>query len=300
LPVSRPVDTLEEINEETKTWCRGGPPLIIAHRGAAAEVPENTLEAFELAWRQGADGIEFDVRLSSDDVPVVMHDPCLDRTTSGCGRIRNHAAKALRRLDAGSWFNERYPSKSRPQNVGLRIPLLAEVLEWVQERNCRAFVEIKEGGDTYSGIEARVLEAISEARVLQQTTVISFDLAALKRCRELNRNVALGIDFPRPLHALSKARSISAVSIHPHWMFMSPRSVACIHRAGLQVLVWGLDSETPITDVMKSEVDGLMTDCPASAVQLRAAMRARAPSPVSGSGLRPDVVPLSEWQAESL
>ncbi|HTV54452.1 MAG TPA: glycerophosphodiester phosphodiesterase family protein [Terriglobia bacterium] len=282
--MSTPVDTLEKINEEPKTWRRGGSPLIIAHRGAAAELPENTLEAFELAWRQGADGIEFDVQLSSDDVPVVIHDPCLDRTTSGCGRVRNYAAKDLKRLDAGSWFNERYPSKTRPQNTGLRIPLLAEALEWVQERNCRAFVEIKDGGTACSGIEARVLEAICQARVLHQTTVISFDLAVLKRCRELDPSIALGIDFPRPLHALSKARSISAVSVHPHWMFMSSRSVACIHRAGFQVLVWGLDSETPITDVMKSEVDGLMTDRPASAVELRAAMWAR--SPVSGSGAR--------------
>jgi glycerophosphoryl diester phosphodiesterase len=275
--VSRSVDTLETAREQTEVLLRGVPPLIIAHRGSAAHVPENTLEAFELACQQGADGIEFDVHLSSDNVPVVIHDPCLDRTTSGCGRVRSHSAKALRRLDAGSWFNQRYPSKARPQNVGLRIPLLSEVLEWIRERNCRAFVEIKEGGDEYPGIEAKVVEAISRADVFDQTTVISFDLTTLKKCRELAHGIALGIDLSRPLHALSKARSISAVSLHPHWMFVSPRSVDCLHRAGFQVLVWGLDAEAPMAKLMKSGVDGLMIDSPASAVQLRSAMWATAP-----------------------
>jgi glycerophosphoryl diester phosphodiesterase len=283
LPVSNSIDTLEKISEQAEPLSRGGAPLVIAHRGAAADAPENTLEAFELGWQQGAHGIEFDVHLSSDDVPVVIHDPCLDRTTSGCGPVRNYSAKALRRLDAGSWFNQRCPSKARPQNVRLRIPLLQEALEWVRERNCRAFVEVKEGGDTYPGIEAKVVEAIARAGVLDQTTVISFDLATLKRCRELAHDLALGIDFSRPLHALSKARSVSAVSLHPHWMFVSPRPVDCAHRAGFQVLVWGLNLETPIRKLMLSGIDGLMTDCPASAVQVRAAMWA--PSPVRGSDL---------------
>jgi glycerophosphoryl diester phosphodiesterase len=272
------VDTFEKISEQTEPWWHGGPPVVIAHRGAAADVPENTLEAFELAWQQGADGIEFDVHLSSDNVPVIIHDTCLDRTTSGCGRVRKYTAKALSRLDAGSWFNKRYPSKTRPRNVGLRIPMLPDALEWARKQNCRVFVEIKEGGGVYPGIETKVVQAISQARVLDQTTVISFDLAALKRCRELDHRIALGIDFSRPSHALSKARSISAISLHPHWMFMSPRSIECVHRAGLQVLVWGVDAETPIGEVVKSNIDGVITECPASAVQLRAAIWANRPS----------------------
>src|SRR5271165_2737923 len=84
------------------------PPLKIGHRGAAGEAPENTMASFELAWRQGVDGIEFDVQLSSDDVPMVIHDARLRRTTSGSGWVFEHRASVLRRLDAGSWFNRRY------------------------------------------------------------------------------------------------------------------------------------------------------------------------------------------------
>jgi glycerophosphoryl diester phosphodiesterase len=272
LSVSKSVDTLENVREETELPLGGEPPLIVAHRGAAADLPENTLEAFELAWQQGADGIEFDVHLSLDDVPVVIHDPCLDRTTSGRGRVRDHSVRALKRLDAGVWFNERYPFKTRPQNEALRIPFLSEALDWVRKRNCRAFVEIKEGGEAYPGIEGKVVEAIFRAGVLDQTTVISFDLPTLRRCRELHPSIALGIDYSRPVHALSGARCVSAVSLHPHWMFISARSVSCVHRAGFQVLAWGFDAETPVRELIRSGINGLMTDCPAAALQVRASL----------------------------
>jgi glycerophosphoryl diester phosphodiesterase len=264
---------------------RGGGPLVVAHRGAAAEAPENTLEAFEIAWQRGADGIEFDVHLSSDGVPVVIHDPRVDRTTSGCGRVCDHSGEALRRLDAGSWFNERCRSRARPQNVGLRIPLLSEALDWARKRNCRVYVEIKKDGAAYQGIETKVVEEIYRARAVDQTTIISFDLSTLRRCRELDRGIALGIDFSRPLHALAKAKSISAATLHPHWMFVSPRFVDCAHRAGLQVLVWGLDAEEPMRQMMMSGIDGVMTDYPDRALRLRAALwsKSRSAARVGGS-----------------
>src|SRR2546422_9022837 len=83
------------------------PPLVIGHRGAAGEAPENTLAAFELALRQGADGIELDVHLSADGGPVGIHDPRLDRTTSRAGRGRDHPLAALRRPGAGARVYQR-------------------------------------------------------------------------------------------------------------------------------------------------------------------------------------------------
>jgi glycerophosphoryl diester phosphodiesterase len=247
-------------------------PLIIGHRGAPAELPENTLAAFDRAVKRGADGIEFDVHLSSDDVPVVIHDPCLERTTSGSGRVRDHRAAALRRLDAGAWFNQRYPSKARAQNAGLKIPLLEEALEWVRDRRCQAFVEIKEGGKAYPGIEARVVEEIARSGVAPLATVISFDFPTLERCRALDRDLRLGIIFSRPLHALSQARTISATSLHPHWIFSSPRFVQHAQRAGLQVVVWGVENPAALRQQMVSGIDALITDHPARATRICSAM----------------------------
>src|SRR5271169_2602058 len=114
------------------------PLLNIGHRGASGEAPENTLAAFDLALRQGADGIEFDVRLSSDGVPVVIHDPRLERTTSGSGHVDDLPLSVLKRLDAGSWFNRRFPKRAQNRYAGLKVPTLAEVLAWVRKRNCLA------------------------------------------------------------------------------------------------------------------------------------------------------------------
>ena len=102
------------------------------------------MASFELAWRQGVDGVEFDVQLSSDDVPMVIHDARLTRTTSGNGWVWEHRASVLRRLDAGSWFNRRHRLRARERYAGARIPLLAEVLQWVKAKQCLAFVELKD------------------------------------------------------------------------------------------------------------------------------------------------------------
>src|SRR5437667_8902361 len=160
-------------NHATESLVR--PPLIIGLRGAAGEAPENTLRAFELALRQGADGIEFDVHLSADGVPVFIHDPRLDRTTSGRGRVRDHSLAALRKLDAGSWFNRRLAAKARPRYAGLKYPTLSEVLIWARQRHCLAYVEIKRARPAYAGIEAKVLEEIDRAGTRPLATVISFD-----------------------------------------------------------------------------------------------------------------------------
>lgn len=258
------------------------PPLSIGHRGAAGEAPENTLISFELALRQGAEGIEFDVHLSRDSVPVVIHDPRLDRTTSGSGRVREHGVAALRRLDAGSWFNKRYPSRARSRYTGRKIPLLAEVLEWVRERNCRAFLEIKEGGDAYPGIETRVLAEIERANVAHLTTVISFDFPTIQRLRQMNSRIALGIDFTRPLLAVRRAKSIGATAVLPHWALTSRRLIRHAHDVRIQVIVWDLDQPRWMRRRISDGVDGIITNYPVRLAEVRSSI-SRAGEVQSGS-----------------
>lgn len=244
-------------------------PLVIGHRGAAGEAPENTLAAFELAIRQGADGIEFDVHLSADGVPVVIHDQRLDRTTSGSGRVSQSSYAALRRLDAGAWFHPSVDGgRARPTYVGLRIPSLSEVLTWVRERNCKAFVEIKQPPATYPGIEARVLEEIGRARAASLVTVISFHFPTLSRLRELGSRISLGIDFTRPLLAVRRAKAVDATTLLPHWAFASRRFIRRAHRAGLRVVVWGLDQPKWMRRKLADGVDGIITRFPAKLVEV--------------------------------
>lgn len=245
--------------------------LIIGHRGASGEAPENTLAAFELALAQGSDGIEFDVHLSSDGVPVVIHDARLSRTTWGSGRVSYSTAAALERLDAGSWFNRRFPLRARAKYARCGIPRLQEVLGWVRARNCLAFLEIKQPRRTYPGIEAKVLEHIYRAGVERLTTVISFHLPTLARIRRMDSRIALGIDFTRPLLAVTRARKISAGTLLPHGRFASARLIARAHRAGLRVIVWGLDDPLKMRRAISNGVDGIITSFPATLRKIRGA-----------------------------
>src|SRR5437764_9218142 len=105
-------------------------PLIIGHRGAAAVAPENTIVSFKRALSDGADGVEFDVRLASDRVPVCIHDPDLRRIGLREGLIANLSSSELARIDVGSWFNLKFPSAANSEYESARVPTLAEVLQF--------------------------------------------------------------------------------------------------------------------------------------------------------------------------
>ena len=97
-------------------------PLIIGHRGASAHAPENTLAAFRVALDAGADGVEFDVQLSKDGVPVVIHDDTLERTGLRVGSVSDLTAKKLGKIDVGSWFNKKFPKRVKPEFAKETIP----------------------------------------------------------------------------------------------------------------------------------------------------------------------------------
>jgi glycerophosphoryl diester phosphodiesterase len=244
------------------------PPLNIGHRGAAGDAPENTLAAFELAARQGANGIEFDVHLSADGVPVVIHDSRLERTTSGTGPVRDQTLIALRRLDAGSWFNGQFPSKARARYAGLKIPLLSEVLVWARQRKCLVLVEIKQARRIYPGIEEKVLAEIYRTGMSKLVTVISFHLPTLRRLRQMDSRIPLGIDFTRPILALRRARLLEATSVLPHWAFASRRFVRRAHRGGIRVFVWDLDQPQWMRRKLLDGVDGVITRYPAKLAEI--------------------------------
>src|SRR5687767_5965470 len=104
-------------------------PLIIAHRGASAHAPENTLAAFQAAIEGGADGIEFDLQLAKDGVPVVIHDDDLKGTASRDQRVRDLTSRQLGKIDVGSWFNATHPKRARPEFAHETVPTLARTLK---------------------------------------------------------------------------------------------------------------------------------------------------------------------------
>src|SRR5690554_3040227 len=119
--------------------------LIYAHRGSSGTYPENTMEAFEAALQEGADGIELDIQLTKDGVPVIIHDETVDRTTDGKGWVKDFTFEELQRLDAGSSFHTDYK--------GATIPSFEEFLQWFSKTDLLLNVELKSGVVRYPNIE---------------------------------------------------------------------------------------------------------------------------------------------------
>lgn len=228
-------------------------PLLLGHRGAMARAPENTLGSFRAAMADGGDGVELDVQLSGDAVPIVLHDDTLDRTTSLRGLPIRHAAEELDSADAGSWF---YGWRSE------KVPRLAEVFEALPE-SAVINVELKGPTPLDLGLERRVLAVISShpaARVI----VSSFHPAQLLAVRRLAPEVPIGLLVNDtsflPLRTAWAAPLLLPDAIHPPSGLVNARFMAGARAAGLRVHVWAVKNVGDAERLLDLGVDGLIVD----------------------------------------
>lgn len=228
-------------------------PLVIGHRGASSDAPENTIAAFELALDQGADGIELDVHLSGDEQPVVIHDFTLERTTDGAGPVSGHSVRELKRLDAGGWVDRRFR--------GQRVQTLQEVLERFRDR-ARFWIELKGGSALYPGIEERVVSMVEIYDVVDRVLVQSFDHAALARVRALNREIPVGALVGQAPIDGGLLRTGAANAICPGVHLLTEDLLAEIRRAELECYVWTVNEPALMDRLVGWGVSGIITDRP--------------------------------------
>ncbi len=237
---------------------------VVAHRGASAEAPENTMASFRLAAEVGCDLLEFDLHLSKDDVLVVIHDDTLGRTTNGRGLVRDHTWDELARLDAGSRFATRF--------AGERIPRFEEVAAWAKEKGVVLSCEIKQptparGLPPYPGIE-RTVGAVLRAHGLErQVLVHSFDHPTIQRFAALMPDVPTAVSYGGGtfVEPFMLARAAGACGIHPWWAWASPEVCATAHQEGAHVHAWGTPEPTDpdvTATLVRAGVDSLDTNDP--------------------------------------
>jgi glycerophosphoryl diester phosphodiesterase len=230
---------------------------VVGHRGAMAYCPENTLVSFERALELGADWIELDVHLSRDGELVVIHDEHVDRTTNGHGLVKDLSVDALKRLDAGAWYGDRF--------AGQQIPTLSEVLSWARERpETVVDIEIKNAPIYYAGIEDAVVDSVDRLGMTERVIVISFDHRAVQRVKALNAEVATGVLYAgRPVDGgIELARQANADALLPHWGYVTAEDVAAAHQAGLAVAPWESSEPTVLRALVAAGVDGIGTNKP--------------------------------------
>jgi len=182
-------------------------PLVIGHRGASALAPENTLIAFETALADGAAGIELDVRLARDGVPVVIHDSTLRRTGLREEAVASLASSELGQIDVGSWFNRAYPQKARADYSRQFVSTLDQVFDLLSKRHIRskiAYVEMKTDNaeDTSLELARSVVQSIKRHHLQSQVVVVSFNLRAVAHIKTVESFITTGASFEPLRHPL--------------------------------------------------------------------------------------------------
>ena len=235
-------------------------PLVIAHRGDSAHRPENTLVSFVSALEVGAVLVELDVQLTADREVVVIHDPTLDRTTTGRGDVRKMTLAEVRAVSAG------YPEKFGDAFAGERVPTLAEALSLLRDR-ARVMIEVKRESvtdDIESGVEACTLAEVRRLGMAEQVAIISFDHRALLRLRDQAPEITRGHLFGRttPDEVLQAAAAAGCSVVMPHKSQLSDALVERVRKAGLKLATWVVDEPEELRQLARFGLYGVGSNRP--------------------------------------
>lgn len=231
-------------------------PILIAHRGGALEVPENTMVAFRHAIHIGMRFIELDVQMTRDGELVVIHDETLDRTTTGVGLVSGYTLDEVQQFDAGVKFGLQF--------AGEVVPTLREVLELCVENGVGVVIELK-ALELNPGMEERVAALVGEMwlRGAENLWCISFDHAAIKRMRALDAALPLGyLYLPTTENFAQVDDTVQAVCPYFELCLQHPEQVERAHELGKFVFVYTVNDAGDMRRLTHLGVDGMVTDRP--------------------------------------
>ena len=240
--------------------------MIQAHRGASADAPENTMEAFRLATDIAADGIELDVHLTKDGEVVVIHDETIDRTSNGSGRVSDMTLEELRRFDY---------SNGMKGFKNIHIPTLREVYELVAPTKMFINVELKESGLPEPELVAQLAALEEEFHMKDRLLYSSFNHYSLLMLKERLPHAKTALLYTAGLaYPWRYAKEIAnAAALHPYKAnLMIPDYVKSSHDLGLIVNVWTIDDPADMRWLLGLGVDGIITNKPAIAMAIRNAL----------------------------
>lgn len=222
--------------------------LNIAHRGYSGKFDENTMIAFKKAIEYEADGIETDVQLSKDGIPVLIHDETLDRTTNGHGFVKDYTLDEL---------------KTFKTKNGKRIPTLEKLLKLVETSDLKVLnLELKNSIIPYEGLEVKVLTMIYEHNLQDKVIISSFNHMSLVKIRELDSTIVLGALTDSTLANVPKyLKDISVECYHPCFTsILDKKYIKAIKAAGIKVNTYTVNKEKHMKMVIKAGADSIITN----------------------------------------
>ena len=231
---------------------------VFGHRGFSGKYPENTMLAFHKAVEAGCDGIELDVQLTKELVPVIMHDEKVDRTTDGSGYVYDLTFDEIRRLDCS------YPDKFGGKFGQLEVTSLREYLEWMaEEENLITNIELKNSVYYYGGMERMVMDMICEYGLEDRIILSSFNNASIVLCRQNDDTIAGGFLVERCVeNAGVYARTCDVQYYHPNMDYLKEEHVRSCSQNGVGVNVWTVNEKEDMRRMKKWGVSSIITNYP--------------------------------------
>jgi glycerophosphoryl diester phosphodiesterase len=233
---------------------------LIAHRGASAYAPENTISAFQKAIDMGLNAVEFDVQFTLDGKAVVTHDYNLERTSNGSGYIKDFKLSQLRELDFGKWFDEKY--------INEKIPTLEEVLSKVKN-NYFINIELKRDNNDKRFFSKTIIETIEKFDIREKVLISSFDHNLLKDLYKTDNNLKIALLFPKEiernfenLKEYIDRLEIKVSAINPHKDSLNEVSVKNIKKLGLKINSYTINEIDDYTRLKNLGVDAVFTNFP--------------------------------------
>jgi len=229
-------------------------PVVLAHRGASAYAPENTLASFCKAIELGANGIETDLQKTKDGVIVLFHDSVLDRKSDKKGAVADHTWAELREADVGSWFSPRYK--------GERLITFEQFLIFFGRRDLLFVIELKPLF-THSEM-GEIIRLIDEYGARKKTTITSFVFDNLKTARDVDKNIRIGYVLNKKIDddVILQLESIDGRQVYPPAELITPDQVKLAHHHGLEVNAWGIQNVEIMNNMLALGVDRIIIDFP--------------------------------------
>ena len=217
-------------------------PVIFGHRGFSALEPENTLRAFNRAFKEGAQGIEFDVRLTADNEIVIIHDETIDRTSNGSGFVKNFTLSELLKFNFG---------------FGEKIPTLEDIVKLFGNKYWLN-IEVKE-----IGFEKQIFEIIEKHQLITKYVISSFQFPIINTIKELNINIPTALLYANKRYQLKELKKLAQINdIHPEQHLLSKSLISSAHKLNMMVRAWTIDNPETAYFLAKMGIDGIITNNP--------------------------------------
>lgn len=253
-------------------------PLIIAHRGASALAPENTLAAIQKAIEDKADGIEFDVRITKDGVPVVFHDAILERIANQKISVSSLSCEKLQTFDVGSWFNQKNPKKANQTYAAETVPTLARLLDFLKDYKGLLYVELKGEAGEIAALTEAVCNLIGQSEMFPQVIIKSFQLEAIALAKKILPNVRTAALFEPKMSEfflgkqsllIDKAAKFGADELSLHYSLATKKLVQEAKDRGFPVIIWTVDRKIWVKRALNLGNKALITNNPAKLLARR-------------------------------